>query len=420
LAVILVELLIASPIAAEGGGYRSGFADWRAAQQAFVDWELNGARINGRGILELDRGTAQPARDPYPPGGFHGQDFYNGGDYLIGEALSPATPTEFAYSQAVVSWNADTPPGTWIEAQLRARLGERWTKWYSVGVWASDISTVQRHSLDAQRDADGAVDVDTLVLNGGEAEALQLKMRLFSAEGSEASPAVRNVFVAYSKPPPSNISATPGNPQRWGRVLAVGECSQMVYPDGGEVWCSPSSTSMVLAYWTRGRRSCEPRVRSAVAGVYDWLYDGHGNWPFNTAYAATQYWRTRTPGHGGRRGSRTPVRRVRGHQLEAYVARLTSLAQAEEWIAAGVPVVVSVAWNRQALTGAPFPASAGHLAVLAGFDAAGHPVVNDPGAPYDDVVQRTYLREEFERAWLGHTGGTVYLIHPPGWPVPDL
>lgn len=71
-------------------------------------------------------------------------------------------------------------------------------------------------------------------------------------------------------------------------AIAVPEFSQMVYPDGGPVWCSPTSVSMVLAYWLRETGPCEPRVRAAVAGVYDWLYDGHGNWPFNTAYASSR------------------------------------------------------------------------------------------------------------------------------------
>ncbi len=25
--------------------------------------------------------------------------------------------------------------------------------------------------------------------------------------------------------------------------------SQMIYPNGGEVWCSPTSVAMLLAYW---------------------------------------------------------------------------------------------------------------------------------------------------------------------------
>ena len=27
-------------------------------------------------------------------------------------------------------------------------------------------------------------------------------------------------------------------------------------------------------------------MHAAVQGVFVWIYEGHGNWPFNTAYAA--------------------------------------------------------------------------------------------------------------------------------------
>jgi hypothetical protein len=68
----------------------------------------------------------------------------------------------------------------------------------------------------------------------------------------------------------------------------VPECSQIVYPDGGNVCCRPTSTSLILSYWQNYTSPCEPVVRSAVAGIYDWIYSGTDNWPFNTAYAATR------------------------------------------------------------------------------------------------------------------------------------
>jgi hypothetical protein len=417
----ILFLATAPPVAAQDPAFSAGFARWRAVERAFQDWERLGVLLDAKGVLRLDRATAYQEVDPYAPGSFKGRSFYNGASYLVGEALSPITATDFGFTEAVASWNADTPPGTWIETQVRARLGDHWTKWYSMGVWATDKSTVERHSAGTQTDADASVDVDTLVLNHsiGAADALQIKLRLFSADAA-AVPAVREVTIAYSTTPVRAAAPTPGDPGRWGRTLPVSACSQMVYPDGGDVWCSPTSTAMVLAYWAHDHRPCEGGVRSAVAAVYDWVDDGHGNWPFNTAYAATQRYKRTTPGHGGRAWARLPIRRVRGQYLEGYVARFTSLAQAEEWIEAGVPVIVSLSWEAYALTGAPFVASSGHLALLVGFDGAGNPVVNDPGAPSDEQVQRTYLREEFEPLWLGHTGGTVYLIHPPRWPVPDL
>ena len=419
---IVISLCVAlavSPIAwSQQPAYQTGFVQWRAPDHAFQSWERQGVRVTSNGGLRLDPSVSANQNDPYSAGSFFGGNFYNGASFLVGEATSPIAPTSSAFSQAVASWNVESPAGTWIETLVRAQIGDRWTKWYNLGVWAADDTAVARHSSGPQIDADGHVDVDTLVLDG-QADAVQVKIRLFSTDGV-ASPLVRSVSVAVSTTPTQNAAPASGNPALWGQTLPVPECSQMMYADGGEVWCSPTSTAMVLGYWGRTYGPCEPQVRAAVAGVYDWLYDGHGNWPFNTAYAATQKRLRRPASHAGRAWQRAAARRPHSQQLSAAVARFTSLAQAEEWIAAGVPVVVSIAWGHQALTGAPFPVSAGHLAVLVGFDSVGNPIVNDPGAATDNAVQRTYLRPQFEALWLGHTGGTVYLIHPPRWPVPDL
>jgi len=392
-------LALAAPVGAASSSYLTGFTDWRAADGGFSTWSTSGVARAADGTLRLDLGSAIAGNDPYPPDGYNGHNFYNGGSFTVGEATGPVVPTGFAFTEAIASWNADTPAGTWIETQIRAQFGDRWSKWYNLGIWAGDYSTIERHSVNLQGDGDGFVAVDTLVVSNKKqsADAFQLKLRLFSAanDAPPAIPSVRNVSVAFSTTPVKPRALTSGNPARWDRVLAVPECSQMVYPDGGEVWCSPTSTSMVLAYWKNATGPCEPRVRAAVDGVFDWLYDGHGNWPFNTAYAATQ-------------------------GLEGSVRRFTSLEQAEEWIAAGVPVVISYAWKKSTLDGAPISSSAGHLAVLVGFDATGNPVVNDPAAPDDTSVQRVYNRAQLETLWLENSGGTVYLIYPPGHSVSSL
>ena len=125
----------------------------------------------------------------------------------------------------------------------------------------------------------------------------------------------------------------------------------------------------------------------AVEGIYDWIYDAYGNWPFNTAYAAT-------------------------YGLQGSVRRFTSMDEIEAWVAQGVPVVISFSWGKGQLTGAPITSSTGHLSVVVGFDSQGNPIVNDPAADSDEKVQRTYLRSELEPLWLQHSGGTVYLIKP--------
>jgi hypothetical protein len=386
--------LAAGPAEAADATYRTGFQRWRAGANGFAKWQRAGVALGADGALRLDPASASRGSDPYAPKTYHGRNFYNGGSFFVGEATSPVIQPAFAWTQAIASWNAATPAGSWIEVLISARVGTRWTRWYNLGVWAADGTAVERHSVNGQTDDDGRVSVDTLVLTKQRGSAYRLKLRLFT-EATTAIPGVRNAAVSVSTMPAKPKRLLPGQTQRWNRVLSVPECSQMVYPDGGEVWCSPTSASMVLAYWKGSTGPCEPRVRAAVAGVYDWMYDGHGNWPFNAAYAATQ-------------------------GLEGYVARFTSLAQAESWIAAGVPVIVSYGWKKGSLTGAPIASSNGHLAVLVGFDARGNPVVNDPAASSNATVQRTYQRAQFESLWLEHSGGTVYLIYPSGHAVPSL
>jgi hypothetical protein len=166
----------------------------------------------------------------------------------------------------------------------------------------------------------------------------------------------------------------------------------MIYPDGGNVWCSAVSVSMVHGYWQKQTGGCEPRVRHAVNGVYDDVYDGHGNWAFNVAYA-------------GELG------------YDAFIARYTSLADLEPWIEKGIPVVMSVSWNDEKgrpLSNAPISSSSGHLTVLVGFDDRGNPIMNEPAAKSNEEVRRTYIRAELESRWLEASGGAVYLIFPQG------
>jgi hypothetical protein len=394
-------LTMVSSISAKDKGdgvYQTGFIRWRAADHGFEGWSLNGVKLNGSGALEFDPATATADSDPYPAGTYNRGNYYNGGSFFVGEAISPQINTPFSYKQAIASWNASTPPGSWLEVQFHAQYGTRWSKWYVLGIWAADTSTIARHSVGAQKDSDGSVAADTFSSSAENAatNTFQLKLRLFSADGV-STPWVKNIAAAYSTSIPQSVNVSAGNPALWNRLIDVPKFSQMVYPDGGSVWCSPTSTSMVLSFLDHYQGDCAPRVHAAVDGVFDWIYEGHGNWPFNTAYAAT-------------------------FGYEGYVARFTSLAKVEEYVAAGVPVIMSIAWSKGDLTNSGVDSTNGHLLVLVGFDAEGNLIVNDPASPTNEVVRRTYLRSEFEPLWLQSSGGTVYLIYPqgPGASVPEL
>src|SRR5689334_10432689 len=109
-------------VSAKGeGGYQTGFVRWRAADNGFSGWTLSGVKVNKSHQLEFVPATATTGSDPYPAGTYNGGDYYNGGSFFVGEATSPVITSPFNYQEAIASWNASTPTGSWIEAQFRAQ-----------------------------------------------------------------------------------------------------------------------------------------------------------------------------------------------------------------------------------------------------------------------------------------------------------
>jgi hypothetical protein len=360
---------------------------WRdGPDSSFDGWSLRGVRVqDGRLVLAPDAQsalTADTAEGLAVPDG------------IVGLALAPVHETAEPFQEMIASWNAETPPATWIEIHVRARVGDRWTAWYDIGAWSmgepgADHQQLNRHqSTRGQQDADARVLTDTIALKAP-ASAHQLALVLRSDMPS-ASPSVSLAAVLASTPSPTARSIS-ADRSAWGTTLEVPQRSQMVYPNGGPVWCSPTSISMVMAYWSDrlGEPALNQTVPAVAAAVYDPVYRGNGNWPFNTAYAAQ-------------------------HGLEGYVSRMSSMAQVERWVEAGIPVVASLAWNPGDLGNASVPSTDGHLLVIVGFTPDGNVIVNDPAANPNlgQSVRRVYDRSQLEGLWLEHSGGTVYLIYP--------
>ena len=330
-----------------------------------------------------------------------------------GTWTGPWRTTRSPFAQAVASWIADTPAGTWVQVELRARAADgHFTKWYVLGQWAYDDASFHRTSVGLQGDADGTVAIDTFVAAKDPMTAYQLRLTLNRPTAGTPTPTVARIS-AIASDPSKHLKTTSAKTLTERVELDVPEYSQEIhkgdYPEfdnGGEAWCSPTSTSMVVAYWKRGPTTDEYAyvlddhpghedawVDYAARFTYDYHYQGAGNWPFNVAYA--------------------------GHfELTGAVTQLRSLAEAEQFVKAGIPLVASIAFNSGKLDGFPFKSTNGHLVVISGFEANGDPIVNDPAAPTDDQVRRTYDRAQFETAWQDATGGIVYLIYPPGHTLP--
>jgi hypothetical protein len=382
------------------------------------------------GTLKLSNSGTQPFAytDPFSSLQVLGHDVDGSGDYVSGTWTSPIYSfNNFAFNELVSSWNSKTPPGTFVQSEIKPQLNNgHWAKWYILGRWAyndfvdgSSDPGFHRTSVGGQGDADGFVSIDTFFAKDHPAVSYQLRLTIFRRVGlTDADAPVRVTrYSAVASNLTNQQQTFPSHFDGTVRDLHVPPFSQEThhgeYPEfdnGGEAWCSPTSTSMVLRYWTRETGAqyapsaaetswvdpafADPEVDYAARYVYDYHYQGAGNWPFNTAYAAE-----------------------RG--LVSDVTQLHNLREAEPFIRDGIPLVASVAWQSNKLDGG-IKSTNGHLMVIGGFTATGDVIAYDPASPTNADVRHVYDRRQFEKAWIPASGGIVYVDRPAGWPTPDL
>jgi uncharacterized protein YvpB len=155
--------------------------------------------------------------------------------------------------------------------------------------------------------------------------------------------------------------------------------------------CSPTSITMIMGYY--GTRLLPEET---AWGVYDYVYEGFGNWSFNTAFVAS-------------------------YNYEAYVKN-SNIEELKTEIYNNHPVAVSVKYRNSSavesdlpiIDGAPISKTNGHLIVVCGFentDGKAYVIVNDPAAETDNKVSISYRLEQFEAAWE-ESGRIAYIVHP--------
>ncbi|MER5431532.1 peptidase C39 family protein [Streptomyces sp. NPDC002588] len=332
---------------------------------------------------------------------------------------SPVHRLAVPATEAIPSWNASTPAGTWLQVELTATYSDGTdTPWYVMGRWASGDQDIKRTSVDGQTDGRSTVWTDTLAIDdastGLRLAAYRVRLTLYRRPGTTPTPTVWRLGVMGSDVP--DRFTVPATAAGLARELAVPRYSQEIhkgqypeYDNGGEAWCSPTSSQMIIEYWG-GRLApaqlkwvdpayADPQVCHAARHTYDHQYAGCGNWPFNAAYAATFT------------------------DLQGVVTRLASLTDLETLIEAGIPAMTSQSFLKEELTGAGY-GTAGHLMTVIGFTADGDVIANDPYSADDAAVRRVYRRREFENIWLrtrrhnaegkvvSGTGGVCYLYFP--------
>ncbi|MFO1460561.1 MAG: C39 family peptidase [Verrucomicrobiota bacterium] len=301
--------------------------------------------------------------------------------------VSPELQPGFRWKELIVSWNAATNVSLSVEARPVISGG---ATFLSLGRWTSVPGPENpRESVNGQKEPWGEVQTDVMILKDS-ATAAQVRLGI---RGPVAG--LRRLSLAFSGPGPHPARASvPSVPSARGMDLPVPIRSQADYPEGVSKWCSPTSTSMLMAFWGErmGRSEWILPVPDVAKGVMDPGWGGTGNWPFNMALP----------------GSRTG--------LNAAVARWNGIQDLERWVAAGMPAAASVSYAL--LKGRPsVEAGDGHLVVVRGFTPDGDVIVNDPGVR-QEKVRRVFPRSDFERAW-DHSGRTVYLVWPDGHALPE-
>ena len=304
--------------------------------------------------------------------------------------LSPKIKSQIPWNELIVSWNADAPAGTFLKIEASAISPGHQTRFYTIANWSLNNKPFPRTSVRGQKDADGNVDTDTLVLNQP-AEVAQLRVTLGGTNGPAPRLKFLGLSFANTKIP---VMVREPNRAAWGKIIATPEHSQHgSWTNKG--WCSPTSLSMALSRWAEilNRPEMNLTVPEVAAKVYDADFKGTGNWPFNTAFAGS------FPG------------------MRSYVTRLDDLAEVEDWIAAGIPVILSARWD-WLLPGRPIDRD-GHLIVCIGFTENGDVVINDPATRLEqgEPVRRIYKRANVIRSWT-KSHNAVYLVYPESAKIP--
>ncbi|MEV0322295.1 peptidase C39 family protein [Streptomyces sp. NPDC050658] len=335
---------------------------------------------------------------------------------------SPVHRSSVPATELVASWNARTPQGTWLQVELQGTYSDGTkTPSYVLGRWTSGDDAekdIRRTSVDDQSDGKSSIWTDTFSIDdtttGLRLASYRLRLTLYRKPGSTATPTVWRLGAMASDVP--DRFTVPASKPGLAKELTVPRYSQEIhagqypeYDNGGEAWCSPTSSQMIIEYWGRKPTPedlawvdptyADPQVCHAARYTFDYQYAGCGNWPFNAAYASTY------------------------KDLRGVVTRLDSLTELESLIAVGIPAITSQSFLKEELTGAGY-GTAGHLMTVIGFTADGDVIANDPASPTNTAVRRVYKRREWENIWLrtkrynasgkvvSGTGGVCYLYFP--------
>lgn len=112
-----------------------------------------------------------------------------GGRYVLYGCYTSPPVNMPGFNQMTVSWNADTPAGTVVEAQARVLQNGEWSGWASFGKWSPFLRRAGVCQGRGEAGGAPAVQGDLLTVQGAAATQVQLRVYLYT-DDEKATPAV--------------------------------------------------------------------------------------------------------------------------------------------------------------------------------------------------------------------------------------
>ena len=190
------------------------------------------------------------------------------------------------FKRLLVSWNCETPKGTWIEIQARAFISYyddnenstyEWSDWLSFGKWGTHIKRSSK-SPDSHL---AKISTDEFIIKGSYTDtASKIQIRaLLHTENTNVTPSIRQFIISYK----DNTPRIKGIEIPSNKIIDVPSYSQYIRDKNiGSVICSPTSITMLL-----NRRNENLIVEETAWSCFDYDYEAFGNWLFNVAFASS-------------------------------------------------------------------------------------------------------------------------------------